>query len=75
MELMNDSRKGNGKRIFTEGRVVEARTLRRVCRLQCGLTGSASSMIPGGNTTLDEGRALPETCRVFSPDLRECRQQ
>ena len=36
MEWMNDSRKYSGKRIFTEGRVVEARTRRRVYRLQMG---------------------------------------
>ena len=52
IELVNDSRKGSGKRIFTEGRVVEARTVGRVSRLQCGLAGSAGSRFPGGNTTI-----------------------
>ena len=34
MEWMNDSRRRSGKRIFTEGQVVEARTGKRACRLQ-----------------------------------------
>jgi hypothetical protein len=68
MELMNGSRKESGKGIFTEGRVVESRTLKRVCLPHCGTVKGAAGRDPGGNTTFDEVRALTESCRVFSAE-------